>query len=112
MSFLRKGEALAYVERIHNLKDLKDKFKCLPICWELEEPKGHQKRKNCANNMLQALQILSTEGRSVCLCWAPSNLKELKDFGDPLRSERKQGFSADPFYGRARCLPMLGSLKT
>ena len=52
------------------------------------------------------------------------NLKDLKDqnknlFGliqrsrDPLlRSERKQGFSADPFYCRARCLPMLGSLKT
>jgi len=29
-----------------------------------------------------------------------------------LRSERKQGFSADPFYGRARCSPMLGSFKT
>ena len=29
------------------------------------------------------------------------------DPGDPfLRSERNQGFSADPFYGRARCWPM------
>jgi len=32
---------------------------------------------------------------------------------DPLlRSERKQGFSADPFYGRARYWPMLGEIKT
>ena len=33
--------------------------------------------------------------------------------GDPLlHSERVQGFAADPVYGRAKCLPMLGSLKT
>ena len=32
---------------------------------------------------------------------------------DPLlRSERTQGFTAGPVYGRARCSPMLGSLKT
>ena len=32
---------------------------------------------------------------------------------DPLlQSERTQGFTADPVYGRANCLPMLGSLKT
>ena len=29
-----------------------------------------------------------------------------------LRSERTQGFTAGPVYGRARCSPMLGSLKT
>jgi len=29
-----------------------------------------------------------------------------------LRSERKQGFSAEPFYGRARCSPLLGAFKT
>jgi len=29
-----------------------------------------------------------------------------------LQSERKQGFSADPFYGRARCSHMLGSFTT
>jgi len=29
-----------------------------------------------------------------------------------LRSERMQGFTAGPVYGRAKCLPMLGSLKT
>jgi len=35
------------------------------------------------------------------------------DPGDPLlRSERKQGCYEDPFYGRARWLPMLGSFKT
>jgi len=28
-----------------------------------------------------------------------------------LRPERKQGLSADPFYGKARCSPMLGDLK-
>ena len=28
------------------------------------------------------------------------------------RTERTQGFAADPVYGRAKCLPMLGSLKT
>jgi hypothetical protein len=26
--------------------------------------------------------------------------------------ERSLGFTADPVYGRAKCLPMLGSLKT
>ena len=29
-SFLRKGEVLAYVGRIHNLKDLKDRGRGLP----------------------------------------------------------------------------------
>ena len=29
-----------------------------------------------------------------------------------LRSERTQGFAAGPVYSRAKCLPMLGSLKT
>ena len=37
----------------------------------------------------------------------------LLDPRDPLlHSERVQGFAADPDYGRAKCLPMLGSLKT
>ena len=37
----------------------------------------------------------------------------LLDPRDPLlHSERVQGFAADPVYGRAKCLPMLGSLKT
>ena len=32
---------------------------------------------------------------------------------DPLlQSERTQGFAADPVYGRAKCLPMLGAFKT
>ena len=32
---------------------------------------------------------------------------------DPLlQSERTQGFTAGPVYSRAKCLPMLGSLKT
>jgi len=30
-----------------------------------------------------------------------------KDLNQPL--QRKQGFSADSFYGRARCSPMLGA---
>jgi hypothetical protein len=29
-----------------------------------------------------------------------------------LHSERTQGFAADPVYGRAKCLPMLGEIKT
>ena len=29
-----------------------------------------------------------------------------------MRSERKQGFFVDPFYGRARFWPMLASIKT
>ena len=38
---------------------------------------------------------------------------QLLDPRDPLlQSERTQGFAADPVYGRAKCLPMLGSLKT
>ena len=57
----------------------------------------------------------------------PQNLKDLKDLKhspraictvlldprDPLmRSERTQGFATDPVYGRAKCLPMLGEIKT
>ena len=29
-----------------------------------------------------------------------------------LYSERTQGFAADPDYGKAKCLPMLGEIKT
>jgi hypothetical protein len=29
-----------------------------------------------------------------------------------LQSERTQGFTAGPVYGRAKCLPVLGSFKT
>ena len=112
------------------------------------------------------LRIPSTEGRSVCLCWAKSKpqgpkgrtrptwglvcmrarssgLTQVPDQGPPfrhllraictvlldprdplLRSERTQGFTADPVYGRfahvgrnqnlkdLKSLPMLGSLKT
>ena len=37
----------------------------------------------------------------------------LLDPRDPLlQSERTQGFTADPVYGRANCLPMLGEIKT
>ena len=32
---------------------------------------------------------------------------------DPLlHAERTQGLAADPVYGRAQCLPMLGEIKT
>ena len=30
----------------------------------------------------------------------------------PLIKERTQGFAADPVYGRAKCLPVLGEIKT
>ena len=37
----------------------------------------------------------------------------LLDPRDPLlQSERTQGFTAGPVYGRAKCLPMLGAFKT
>ena len=37
----------------------------------------------------------------------------LLDPRDPLmHSERKQGFAAGPVYGSAKCLPMLGDIKT
>ena len=37
----------------------------------------------------------------------------LLDSRDPLlQSEMKQGFAADPLYGRVKCWPTLGSLKT
>ena len=37
----------------------------------------------------------------------------LLDPRDPLlQSERTQDFTADPVYGRAKCLPMLGAFKT
>jgi len=52
------------------------------------------------------LQILFTEGRGVGLCWALLKLE-----GPEGPQLRKQGFSADPFYGRVRCSPMLGSFK-
>ena len=43
----------------------------------------------------------------------PTFLTALLDPRDPLlRSERTQGFTAGPVYGRARCSPMVGSLKT
>ena len=29
-----------------------------------------------------------------------------------MQSERTQGFTADPVYGRAKCLPMFGFLRT
>ena len=37
------------------------------------------------------------------------HLKDKKDLQD---SERTQGFAADPVYGRAKRLPMLGEIKT
>ena len=36
----------------------------------------------------------------------------LLDPRDHLLHSGTQGFTADPVYGRAKCLPMLGSLKT
>ena len=41
------------------------------------------------------------------LCWENKKTARLKG-----RSERKQCFSAHPFYGRARCWPALGAFET
>ena len=75
ISFLRKGEVLACVGSIQNLKDLKDlevhtlashREPSALYCWVLESlycnPKGRR----------ALLRIPSTEGRIVCLCWAKS----------------------------------------
>ena len=32
--------------------------------------------------------------------------------GKIIQSEKTQGFAADPVYGRAKCLPVLGEIKT
>ena len=45
-------------------------------------------------------------------CWL-EGCTVLLDPRDPLlQSERTQGFAADPVYGRAKCLPILGAFKT
>ena len=63
----------------------------------------------------------AVEGGPVCSTHIPeghtgprlSSFTSVLDARDPqLQSERTQGFTADPVYGRAKCLPMLGSLKT
>jgi len=84
----------AYVGSSKNLKDLRGggldveawpfyrTISGVRLCWELDEPKGPKIEENEINEMAA------------------------------LRSELKQGFSADPLYGRARCSPMLGVLKT
>ena len=86
-SRLRSGEVFAYVGSIQNLKDLK------AMLGELN-PQG-----------LKGGSPFSHSPRAICTV--------LLDPRDPsLQSERTQGFAADPVYGRAKCLPMLGSLKT
>ena len=53
----------------------------------------------------QSCNMNSSECTSFC--------SVLQDPRNPLqRSERTQGFAADPVYGRAKCLPMLGEIKT
>ena len=50
---------------------------------------------------------IGRQARSGAICTV------LLDPRDPLlHSERTQGFTADPVYGRAKCLPMLGAFKT
>ena len=75
-SRLRKGEVFAYVGLPQNLKDLKEdhpldtrREPSALYCWIFEilycNPKGRR----------ALLRIPSTEGRSVCLCGAPSKPK-------------------------------------
>jgi len=51
---------------------------------------------------------------SALYCWILEILYEALRKGSlfVLQSERAQGFAADPVYGRAKCLPMLGEIKT
>ena len=78
--FLRKGEVLAYVRRIHNKKDLKH---------HTRTAKGSSPRTLCTGGLdprdLETalfLHILSTEGRGVVLC-----LEHSKPKGPPGRSK-------------------------
>ena len=62
-------------------------------CWKLEEPKGpkgHPLDTHCEPSALH--------------CWI------FKILHCPPKGHR--GFAADPVYGRAKCLPMLGEIKT
>ena len=105
ISFLRKGEVLAYVGRIHNLKDLKDHLQKPALTWgpgvrvsafpdgdtSYAPLEDHPLATQCEPSALYCwiLEILycnpkgrravlrtpSTEGRSGCLYWAPSKPK-------------------------------------
>ena len=56
---------------------------------------------------------VSAEPGGMSLYKSPTHGRLQAATRDPLlRSERTQGFTAGPVYGRARCSPMLGSLKT
>ena len=44
--------------------------------------------------------------------WTPQADGPLDPRDPPLQSERTQGFTADPVYGIAKCLPMVGEIKT
>ena len=79
---------------------------------------AHLSREYAPNPRLRKGDVFAYVGRI-------HNLKDLKSHSlraictvllDPrdllLHSERMQGFAVDPDYGRAKCLPMLGSLKT
>ena len=57
------------------------------------------------------MRLMTLIGVGVCVDLDP--LGAVLDPRDPLlQSERTQGFTADPVYGRAKCLPMLGAFKT
>ena len=62
---------------------------------------------------IHALVPSTTSQLAFPASWSHAICTVLLDPQDPLlQSERTQGFAADPVYGRAKCLPMLGSLKT
>ena len=84
-SFLRKGVSLGHVGRNYNLKDLKE------FLGRLHWRAGSLR------------PVFTVETQRI------ANRPEIGPLINLLRSERKQGFSANPFYGRARCSLMLGS---
>ena len=93
---LRKGEVLAYVGRIHSLKDLKARS-ILPSIPSTRASALKKKKRSEGKKTLSAL--LSTEGRVVGPCWEKLNPKGPKGLVDSLG-----GISPlhEPLHGRAK----------
>ena len=80
-------------------------------CQNLKDLKVHRQSERMQGFAVDPVYV---KGEVFAYVGLPQNLKDLK--ADPrdtlLRPERTQGFTAGPVYGRARCSPTLGSLKT
>ena len=83
---------------------LLDEGRVVGPSWEKLKPKGPKGSSRSLTAIRKDAGLCCgsrlLEGRSVCLCWAPS------------KPTGPKGLSADPVYGRAKCLPVLGEIKT